>query len=92
MGIRLNGSGIGGDIGSHLINHLIEHVLTYNSSKSYSLCFKPKHIKVDRPYFYLNRLEILRVHQCKYLGVMISTKICDIVLKLEANENMLYKH
>ena len=50
MGIRLNGSGIGGDIGGHLINHLIEYVLTYNSSKSYSLCFKPKHIKVDRPF------------------------------------------
>ena len=28
-----------------------EHVLTYNNSKSYSLCFKPKHIKLDRPCF-----------------------------------------
>ena len=56
------------DIGN---SYAIEHVLTYNSSKLYSLCFKPKHIKFDRPCFYLNRLEIPRVDQCKYLGIMI---------------------
>ena len=38
-------------------SYAIEHVLTYNSRKSYSLCFKPKHIKFDRTCFYLN-LEI----------------------------------
>ena len=27
-------------------SYAIEHVLTYNSNKSYSLCFKPKHIKL----------------------------------------------
>ena len=62
-------------------SYAIEHVLTYTSSKSYSLCFKPKHIKFDRPCFYLNRLEIPRVDQCKYLGIMICTKNCDIDLK-----------
>ena len=62
-------------------SYAIEHVLTYNSSKSYSLCFKPKHIKFDRPCFYLNRLEIPRVDQCKYLRIMICTKNCDIDLK-----------
>ena len=45
------------------------------------LCFKPKHIKFARPCFYLNRLEIPRVDQCKYLGIMICTKNCDIDLK-----------
>ena len=32
-------------------------------------------------FFYLNRLEILKVDQCKYLGIMISIKNCDIDLK-----------
>ena len=55
-------------------SYAIEHVLTYNSNKSYSLCFKPKYIKFARPCFYLNRLEIPRVDQCKYLGIKICTK------------------
>ena len=49
-----------------------EHLLTYNGSKSYSLCFKPKNIKLYAPCFYLNKLEIPKVDQCKYLGIMIS--------------------
>ena len=57
-----------------------EH-LTYNGSKSYSLCFKPKHIKLYAPCFYLNKLEIPKVDQCKYLGIMISIKNCDIDMK-----------
>ena len=32
-------------------SYATEHVLTYNSRKSYSLCFKPKHIKLNRPCF-----------------------------------------
>ena len=44
--------------------------------------------------FYLNRLEIPRVDQCKYLGIMICTKNCDIDLKRQmrkfyANINIL---
>ena len=75
-------------------SYAIEHVLTYNSNKSYSLCFKPKHIKFARPCFYLNWLEIPRVDQCKYLGIMICTKNCDIDLKRQmwkfyANINIL---
>ena len=62
-------------------NYAIEHLLTYNGSKSFSLCFKPKHIKFHAPCFYLNRLEIPRLHQCKYLGIMISIKNCDIDIK-----------
>ena len=75
-------------------SYAIEHVLTYNSNKLCSLCFKPKHIKFARPCFYLNRLEIPRVDQCKYLGIMICTKNCDIDLKRQmrkfyANINIL---
>ena len=75
-------------------SYAIEHVLTYNSNTSYSLYFKPKHIKFARPCFYLNRLEIPRVDQCKYLGIMICTKNCDIDLKRQmrnfyANINIL---
>ena len=69
-------------------SYAIEHVLTYNSNKSYSLCFKPKHLKFARPCFYLNRLEIPRVDQCKYLGIMICTKNCDIDLKRQMRNCM----
>ena len=74
--------------------YAIEHLLTYNESKSFSLCFKPKHIKFHAPCFNLNRLEIPRVDQCKYLGIMISIKKCDIDIKrqmrkLYANINIL---
>ena len=55
-------------------NHAIEHLLTYNGSKSFSLCFKLKHINFHAPNFYLNSLEIPRVDQCKYLGIMFSIK------------------
>ena len=42
-----------------------EHLLTSNGSKSYSLCFNTKHIKLYAPCFYLNKLEIPKVDQCK---------------------------
>ena len=58
-----------------------EHLLTCNGSKSYSLCFKPKHIKFHSPCFYLNRFEIPRVNQCKYLGITISKKPVILILK-----------
>ena len=62
-------------------SYATEHVLTYNSRKSYSLCFKPKYIKFNRSCFCLNRLEISRIDQCKYLGNIICTKNCDIDFK-----------
>ena len=42
-----------------------------------------RHIKFHAPCFYFNRLEIPRVDQCtcKYLGIMISIKNCDIDIK-----------
>ena len=51
-----------------------EHLLSYKESKAYSLCFKPKHIILYAPCFHLNKLEIPKVDQCKYLGSMISIK------------------
>ena len=71
-----------------------EHLLTYNGSISYSLCFKPKHIKLYAPCFYLNKLEIPKVDQCKYLGIMISIKNYVINMKKQmrkfyANINIL---
>ena len=54
--------------------YAIEHLLTYNGTKSCSLCFKPKHIKLYALCFYLNKLEIPKVDQCKYLGIMINIK------------------
>ena len=74
--------------------YAIAHLLIYNGCKIYSLCFKPKYVKFYAPCFYLNRLEILKVDQCKYLGIMISIKNCDIDLKrqmrkLYANINIL---
>ena len=59
--------------------YLIEHLLTYNGSKSYSLIFKPKHIKFINPTLYLNELEISRVDQYKFLGIMISVKIVILI-------------
>ena len=74
-------------------SYAIEHLLTYNGSKSFSLCFKPKHIKFHAPSFYLNRLEIPRGDQCHYLGIIISIKNCDIDIilkdKFYANINIL---
>ena len=75
--------------------YAIEHLLTYHGSKSYSLCFKPKHIKFYSPFFYLNKLDIPKVDQCKYLCIMISIKNCDIgikknkIRKFYANINIL---
>ena len=53
----------------------------YIGSKSYSLCFKPKHIKLYAPCFHLSKLEIPKVDQCQYLGIMIGIKNCDIDMK-----------
>ena len=64
-----------------------EQLLTYKGCKSYSLWFKPKHIKLDALCFHLNKLKIPKV-------IMISIKNCDIDLKSQmrkfyANINIL---
>ena len=46
-----------------------QHSLHYNGSKSFSMCFKSKTIKFERP-----DLKIPLVSECKYLGITISEK------------------
>ena len=72
------------------------HQLTYNATKSFTLCFKPKHIKICIPDFVLGKLVIPAVDKCKYLGIIISEANCDGDLKRQmrkyyANANMLLR-
>ena len=57
------------------------HQLSYNATKSFSLCFKPNRIKIKPPDFALGEKVIPSVDQCKYLGIIISVKNCDADLK-----------
>ena len=77
-------------------NYAMDQQLLYNGSKSYSLCFKSKSIKITQPSFYLNLLKITIVENCRYLGITISTKNSDLDLKRQmrkiyANTNLLLK-
>ena len=72
------------------------HQLSYNATKSFSLCFKPNLIKIKPPDFALGEKVIPSVDQCKYLGIIISVKHCDADLKRQmrkyyANANMLLR-
>ena len=72
------------------------HALLYNGQKSYSLCFKQTSIKFEVPILSLRLLEIPIVDQCKYLGIIISTKHCNFDLKRQmrkfyANTNILVR-
>ena len=77
-------------------NYAMDQQLLYNGSKSYSLCFKSKSIKITQPSFYLNLLKIPIVENCRYLGITISTKNSDLDLKRQmrkiyANTNLLLR-
>ena len=62
----------------HICNtYAAEHQLLYNGSKSFSLCFKRKELKVSSPSFFLGKSKIPMVEQCRYLGTTISTKNSD---------------
>ena len=50
------------------------HQLSYNATKSLSLCFKPNRIKFKPPNFALGEKVIPSVDQCKYLSIIISVK------------------
>ena len=70
--------------------------LIYNGSKSFSLCFKRKDIKISSPTFYLDRSKVPLVEQCKYLGTTISIKNRYLNLKRQlrkvyANANVLLR-
>ena len=72
------------------------HQLTYNATKSFTLCFKPKHIKIGLPDFVLGKHVVPAVDRCKYLGIIVSEANCDGDLKKQigkyyANANMLLR-
>ena len=74
----------------------MDQQLLHNGSKSYSLCFKSKSIKITQPSFYLNLLKIPIVENCRYLGITISTKNSDLDLKRQmrkiyASTNLLLR-
>ena len=77
-------------------NYATEHSLSYNANKSYSLCFKATTIKFERPTLYFGQMSIPNVTDCRYLGITISVKNCDLDLKrqkrrFDANTNMLLR-
>ena len=93
--IALSSSGM-----QHLLDlcsvYATNHQLSYNATKSFSLCFKPNRIKIKPPDFALGEKVIPSVDQCKYLGIIISVKNCDADLKRQmrkyyANANMLLR-
>ena len=55
-----------------------QHSLHYNGSKSFSMCFKSKTIKFQRPDLFFVDLKIPLVSECKYLGITISEKNCEL--------------
>ena len=70
--------------------------IAYNANKSYSLCFKATTIKFERPTLYFGQMSIPNVTDCRYLGITISVKNCDLDLKRQkrrfyANTNMLLR-
>ena len=78
------------------LNYATEHSLSYNANKSYSLCFKATTIKFERPTLYFGQMNIPNVTDCRYLGITISVKNCDLDLKRQkrrfyANTNMLLR-
>ena len=81
----------------HICNtYAAEHQLVYNGSKSFSLCFKRKELKVSSPSFFLGKSKIPMVEQCRYLGTTISIKNSDLDLKRQmrkmyANANVLLR-
>ena len=73
----------------HICNeYAAEHQLIYNGSKSFSLCFKRKDLKISSPIFFLDQSKIPLVEQCRYLGTTISIKNSDLDLKRQMRKCM----
>ena len=73
-----------------------KHQLIYNGSKSFSLCFKTKDLKISSPTFFLDQSKTPLAEQCRYLGTTISIKNSDLDLKRQmrkmyANANLLLR-
>ena len=81
----------------HICNeYAAEHQLIYSGSKSFSLCFKRKDLKISSPTFFLDQSKITLVEQCRYLGTTTSIKNSDLGLKRQmrkmyANANLLLR-
>ena len=81
----------------HICNgYAAEHQLIYNGSKSFSLCFKRKDLKIISQIFFLDQSKILLVEQCRYIGTTISIKNSDLDLKRQmrkmyASANLLLR-
>ena len=76
--------------------YAISHQLSYNATKSFSLCFRPKQIKIKPSSYILGKQIISAIDKCKYLGTIISEPNCDGNLKRQmrkhyANANMLLR-
>ena len=69
--ISLSSSGM-----QHLLHicdtYAISHQLSYNATKSFSLCFKPKQIIIKSTSFVLGKEIIPAVDKCKYLDIKVS--------------------
>ena len=75
-------------------SYAIKQQLLYNGSKSFTLCFKSKAIKIKQPSFFLNELEIPMGEHCRYLDITISIKNSDLDIKrqmriIHVNANLL---
>ena len=79
-----------------LVDTMKESLEVIAASKSFTLCFKSKAIKIKQPSFFLNELEIPTVEHCRYLGITISTKNNDLDIKrqmrkIHVNANLLLR-
>ena len=79
------------------LNYATEHSLSYNANKSYLLCSKATTINFERPTLYFSQISIPNVTDCRYHGITISVKNCDLDLKRQkrrfyANTNMLLRN
>ena len=78
----------------HICNeYAAVHQLIYNGSKSFSLCFKRKDLKISSLTYFLDQTKIQLVEQCRYFGTTISIKNTDLDLKRQmrkmyANANL----
>ena len=56
--------------------YAISHQLSYNATKSFSLCFRPIQFKINPPNFVLKKTIIPSVDKCIYLGIIVSETNC----------------
>ena len=59
--------------------YAISHQLSYNATKSFSLCFRPKQIKINPPKFVLGKQIIPAVDKCTYLGIWVAKLIVMVI-------------